>query len=225
MRERFDYCDLSGLATASRAFLYAQAAGGLVSALSAWWTWTLLAGMAAGDPISNIAVEQDDARVAAIALVMLLLYIVGGVIVLLWISRANRNAHAIGTLEMETTPGWAVGWYFVPFANLVMPFRSMREIGEASASALPGAAPPSGALLGCWWACWLAGNIAGFVSVRIAWEAEGLEALRVSAGFDIAASLLTVPACLLLAAIITRIKRLQNRAVPAIELNEQGIQA
>lgn len=223
MGERFDYRDLSGLAFAARGFLYAQAIGGLVSALSAWWTWQLLDRMESGALALQSAAEADDQRAGLVALAMLLLYIVGGVVVLLWISRANRNAHAIGTLEMETSPGWAVGWYFVPFANLVMPFRSMREIWEASAGATPEGARPSGGLLGAWWACWLATNITGLVSVRMAFEATGPDMLAASAALDLVSSLLLAPACLLLAAIIARIQTLQQRGAPTIDHGEQGI--
>ena len=28
---------------------------------------------------------------------------------------------------MTISAGWAIGWFFVPFANLVMPYQAMKE--------------------------------------------------------------------------------------------------
>jgi uncharacterized BrkB/YihY/UPF0761 family membrane protein len=36
----------------------------------------------------------------------------------IWLHRAVANARSLG-VPTECTPGWAVGWWFVPFANLV----------------------------------------------------------------------------------------------------------
>ena len=52
--------------------------------------------------------------------------------------RAMRNLHTIGSKIADISPGWAVGWFFVPFANLMMPYRAMREIVEGSSAALGG---------------------------------------------------------------------------------------
>jgi hypothetical protein len=49
-----------------------------------------------------------------------------------WLYRAAGNLRALGASRLEFTPGWAVGWLFVPFANLVMPYRTMRELWLAS---------------------------------------------------------------------------------------------
>ena len=50
----------------------------------------------------------------------------------MWMHRANRAARALGATGMEFTPGWAAGWFFVPFANLVMPYRVAVELWKAA---------------------------------------------------------------------------------------------
>jgi hypothetical protein len=205
--------DTRGLAKVCLAFLFVQGALAAVGAVSDYWTYTL-PDAALIDTVDTAApMTAQDMRVLLIALTQSLLYIVGGIVILTWISRANANAHVIGTLEMETGPAWAVGWFFVPFANLFMPFRVVREIWQASATALAGERA-SGALLGFWWLSWLGTNITGLAAMRIAWESQSAEALRTSAGFDIASNILMIPACLLLAGVITRIQDVQNRAAP-----------
>jgi len=83
-----------------------------------------------------------------------------------WIYRASANAHAI-TDEMIISPGWAVGWYFVPFANLVKPFQAMKEIWLASHRAGAGYEPRGSAILGWWWGLWLLSNMLGNASFRM----------------------------------------------------------
>jgi hypothetical protein len=41
---------------------------------------------------------------------------------LMWEYRVVRQLGALG-LDVGATPGWAIGWWFVPFANLVKPFK------------------------------------------------------------------------------------------------------
>ena len=49
----------------------------------------------------------------------------------LFMPRANRNARAFGS-SMSISPGWAAGWFFVPIANLWMPYQAMKEIWQGS---------------------------------------------------------------------------------------------
>ncbi|NOR62599.1 MAG: DUF4328 domain-containing protein [Rhodobacteraceae bacterium] len=56
-------------------------------------------------------------------------------------------------------PGWAVGWYFIPFANLWKPFVAMKEIWNSSFSPALSPIAPATALLGFWWAARIANNI------------------------------------------------------------------
>lgn len=208
--------DQRGLAKICRGLLVAQAAWAVFGAVSAWWTYALLGAIDAGTLTSADEAHGDELRGTLVALVSLVLFLGGVIAIGIWIYRASRNAHAIGTLEMESSPAWAVGWYFVPFANLAMPFRAMREIDQGSASALPDGAAGAALLFGGWWAAWLATNITGMISFRIGWEAQTVEGLQASSMLDLISCLLTVAASLLLAAIIRRIQSMQNRAAPTL---------
>src|SRR5260221_38840 len=55
-------------------------------------------------------------------------YVVAAVIFLIWLNRANKNLAALKPQYVEFTSGWAVGWWFIPFANLVKPFQVVREV-------------------------------------------------------------------------------------------------
>jgi Domain of unknown function (DUF4328) len=72
---------------------------------------------------------------------------------LIWQHRATANLWARGYLGLRIKPGWAVGWWFVPFANYGMPLVAMLELDRRSTpDCLPRKSSP---LLGWWWAAWL----------------------------------------------------------------------
>jgi hypothetical protein len=93
----------------------------------------------------------------------LILGIVGCAIAwLMWQHRSHRNLRALGAQGLKYTPGWAVGWWFVPFANLVMPFHTVRELWKASdpkSGSVEWKNRPTPPLLGFWWAAFLAWDV------------------------------------------------------------------
>ncbi|MCB0960359.1 MAG: DUF4328 domain-containing protein [Acidimicrobiales bacterium] len=149
--------------------------------------------------------DGADALAAIVGLVLGLAFLVNGVLFLVWRHRVQRNlGEALGVAYLEYTPGWSVGWWFVPFANLVKPKQAMNEAWTASsASEPPGTAgwrqrkaPP---LLSWWWGFLMAGYLAGaFIGVAFGDASSGVypsvSQLRanmmgsiVSSGFYIAA--------------------------------------
>jgi hypothetical protein len=113
------------------------------------------------------AATSNDNRQQAIGVAQFALFVVTDIVFLTWIHRVNRNARALGAEGMRFTPGWSVGWFFVPIMNLWRPFQVMREIWQASAQ--PGnwravQAPP---LLGWWWAMFLGRQILGQIGHRL----------------------------------------------------------
>lgn len=80
-----------------------------------------------------------------------------GIVWLIWQHQATANLWARRYPGLRTTPGWAVGWWFVPFANLGMPLVAVLELDRRSTTGgLPRKASP---LLGWWWAAWVAESI------------------------------------------------------------------
>lgn len=101
------------------------------------------------------------------------------ILFLVWVNRANKNARALGAQGMQFTPGWCVGWFFIPIMNLFKPFQAIREIFQASD---PATGPTnwhlqgSSGVVGLWWGLWLIGNVLGQIEFRLAWREEDLEA-------------------------------------------------
>ena len=123
----------------------------------------------------DAAATSNDNRQQASGFGQLALFIVTAIVFLSWVHRANRNARALGAEGRQFTPGWAVGWYFVPVMFLWKPFQAMREIWQASAQ--PGnwrnvQTPP---LLGWWWALYLSSQILSNVAYRLSEKIDGVD--------------------------------------------------
>jgi hypothetical protein len=68
-----------------------------------------------------------------------------------WLHRAVSNAWALGR-PTEFTPAWSVGWWFVPFANLVRPYQIVRSLEDELGAW-------SNAPVFWWWVSYIAGGI------------------------------------------------------------------
>lgn len=127
-----------------------------------------------------------------------------------WTYRASANAHSFSN-EMTISPGWAVGWYFVPIANLFKPFQAMREIWLASHFRgywHDERTPPP---LIAWWTLWIVTNIAGNISLQLTMmdSAASLATIELLNG---AITLAKLPLSLILIQIVRKIARAQTSA-------------
>ncbi len=81
---------------------------------------------------------------------------------LIWQHRGHSNLWARGVPGLRYSPGWAVGWWFVPFASFFMPYKTTRELwwnaGRPAASTEP-VEPGGRGLLRLWWAVFLASQL------------------------------------------------------------------
>ncbi|MCW6009469.1 DUF4328 domain-containing protein [Micromonospora sp. CPCC 205371] len=87
-----------------------------------------------------------------VSLVAFFLLLVAATLVVVWLYRARRNLDKLGTAEGAMGPGWAIGGWFIPFANFVIPFRVTSAVARGS---LPGSAWLTATLWG-WWLSWVA---------------------------------------------------------------------
>lgn len=130
--------------------------------------------------------------------------IISAIAVAMWIHRAHANLYLFGMDGLEFTPGWSVGWFFIPFANLVMPFRAMKELWNRSLSH-DGILEPPQTLLVLWWAGYILNNIVTNVAVRLPFGPVMQSAL-------IGGAVLMILSAICLIQIIRRVTALQNQS-------------
>ncbi|WP_373741332.1 DUF4328 domain-containing protein [Neisseria sp.] len=78
-----------------------------------------------------------------------ILFWISAIPVSMWIISANEAARTLGAPGITISPGWSVGWYAVPFANLVMPYKAMAQIWRGSL--MIAGQKRSAAVLVIWW--------------------------------------------------------------------------
>jgi hypothetical protein len=88
---------------------------------------------------------------------------------LIWLFKAFYNLPALRARNLEFSPGWAVGWWFIPFANLVKPYQVVRELwnesdSDVSAESFLSNNVGTSPMLGWWWGLFISGNIIGRIS-------------------------------------------------------------
>jgi hypothetical protein len=105
------------------------------------------------------------------------------VLFLMWVHRANRNAQTLSK-GMEVSPGWNVGWFFVPFASLYKPFQGLDQVWRVSADPIGWRGLDAPRLLRWWWGFFLTSNFTGTLS--------NLASKTMTAGGQTAASVITI---------------------------------
>ncbi|MBX9627370.1 MAG: DUF4328 domain-containing protein [Gemmataceae bacterium] len=177
----------------------------LLSAGSDWLEIELLS----RQEITEAEAEANDLRQGVVGLVVFGVYLVTAVAVLKWVYRANRNARGFGADDLSASPGWAVGYFFVPILNLFRPYQAMREVWQASRNPADWRGQPGSPRLGLWWALWVVSNLAGQVQFRLALRAKTQDELAAQARLSLGVGLLDIALCLSLMAVVAGLYRLQ----------------
>lgn len=156
--------------------------------------------------LTPIEMIQGITALALAPIAISLFFVIGR-----WIFRAAWNVRHLGAKRLDISPGWAVGWYFVPFANLVYPFKAMKEIWLASHDPARWREGSVG-LLTAWWTLWISSNIIGNIALRMSLSAETHEAmLRVEQG-GLLQSALSIPLSLVFIRIVRKVGAAQDRS-------------
>ncbi|MCP3960951.1 MAG: DUF4328 domain-containing protein [bacterium] len=119
---------------------------------------------------------------------------------------------------MEFTPGWSVGWFFVPIMNLFKPYQAVREIYHASdpeADAESWRQPEAPSFITMWWGLWIITNILGNFEMRTVFS-DDQGTLIAGAWLGAFNSLLAIPATLLALRVVKEIHgRQESKATVA----------
>ncbi|PTM58473.1 DUF4328 domain-containing protein [Desmospora activa] len=183
--------------------------------------------------LSNVISEEElmnDMGYMGVVVVSLLiglfLMIVEIAIVVLfcmWVHRIHRNLPSLGAQNLEFTPGWAVGWYFIPFANLVQPFRAAKEAWKASdpevekepnttwkSRSVPG-------LITAWWVFYIIRNVLAGSAGSSSFQAETIDSIITSNYLYIVSDLANIVAAIIAIFFVRKLTQRQeerNRQMP-----------
>ena len=198
--------DPSSLTTVFKSLLWAGVVMGFIALFSDFAQLS----MVFSGSFTDAQAEANNLRQGSIALLYVALFLATSVVFMFWVYRANTNCRGFGARGMKFTPGWAVAWFFVPFANLYKPYQCMKEIWDVSSDPVHWSHLKGGALVGWWWMLWLVGN--GVSRIASAWasRANSIRALQDATALSIVADVLDLALYLVLIAVIARISRKQE---------------
>lgn len=181
------------------------------------------------DPQSALEISYTFSLIAVglAAIMHAIIYIATTVAFLLWIHRAYRNLKPLGVSNPDSTPGWAVGSWFVPFLNLVRPYMITKEIWQESDPEVSvetsvtgeryisrplllsvGLSVPS--FFGWWWGFWIASNVTSNISFRLSRDPQGRDGLTTALSVEILSAILSLIAALLAIKVVRSISQRQD---------------
>lgn len=143
------------------------------------WVQGMLVGLAVADVISAIVARDSlDSLVPtdaldAIRVALFFSLVITGIVTLSWVHRVTANAQALGAQSLPYSPTAAVVWWFVPFANLVVPPKVLSKVAQAShPDYAPGStlwrSSPKLPIVWMWWVAWLTTRVVDVIVVNSA---------------------------------------------------------
>ncbi|HEY8561226.1 MAG TPA: DUF4328 domain-containing protein [Pyrinomonadaceae bacterium] len=144
---------------------------------------------------------------------------------LIWEYRSFNNLSALRARNLEFSPGWAVGWWFIPFANLIKPFQAIRELwnesdpdfDEETGFLQTAAGTPE--LIGFWWAAFLISGFVGRITDKLV--SAGGEPSQYFPVFLLIGSILQLAASILIILIVKGVTERQERRFDKIAAGGQ----
>jgi hypothetical protein len=155
--------------------------------------------------------DETAQRTMLVASAQLLVFIASGTLCLCWIYRMAYNAR-IRAKHMQYSPGWSVGWYFIPIAYWWKPYQAMKEIWSNSAQQAGPRGDESGTLLGWWWALWISQTLVSNASFRLGMNASSLDNFLIANLLELIGNVLQVPLCIVFIVMVRRLTAMQEYA-------------
>jgi hypothetical protein len=177
-------------------------------------------------PLSDEQELGDNPAGAALMLIVFLLavleliiYLVTVIFFCVWLYRTYDNLRAFGPWRrLDYSPGWAVGSFFVPFVNLVVPYRAVKEVWQKSGPPDEGllAEPGPPATFPVWWMFWLLASFASNISMRVSFNENVSESTATM--ISLIASALSIVAAVFAYLVVVAIDKRQEETSRKIKL-------
>jgi Domain of unknown function (DUF4328) len=139
-----------------------------------------------------------------------------GITFLKWIYRAYKNIQGFGAEGLRFSPGWAVGYYFIPILSLIRPVQVMSEIWRASDDPRNWPQRSGSWLIASWWTLFLLYTGVTQVSLEIAFQASTNDQWTLAAVLAILGDLLSIPLSIAALRLVTEVYRRQKALVEGV---------
>jgi Domain of unknown function (DUF4328) len=213
--KQYDYRDPAGTMAVLRIFIFIQLAVLAIMLVALVLQYALLQDIRAGAFASRAEMiataEAADFRLQVLSVVGILTIAAAVITFLVWVYRTSANAHALGAGGLSAGAGLAVGSYFIPLANFVMPAINMSEVERASRDAANWAQLSTWWGVPLWWTTWVIMNLTGlFIGLATRGTSADLGSLETVIVAQGGYKVVEILAYVLLLAVATRVTRLQR---------------
>jgi len=162
----------------------------------------------------------DDAdTVSALSTVAIIAYLGAGIAFVTWERRARTNLDAFGVWGLKWGPGWTLGGWFIPLANVVIPILVLGEIDKATATRAAavresefgwGASDAGRPIFIFWAVSWPVNSFAGYAAVALSSSSFAMVGVAITVLVEVAAGV----AAILLVLRITNSQEMLRRTRP-----------
>jgi hypothetical protein len=201
----------------------------------------LLERVAAHEAVVPGEAFANDARINFVEGAGQLAWFAAGLAFLIWVQAAHASLSGLREDHAGSTPGWAVGCYFIPFLNLVRPYQDMamlarlsdprdlelpvvreikaspgyREAAIREVAPTPWSPPP--AVVGLWWAAYIVLSLSAYGIVAMGTE-NGVLAVIERSHAHMARDVLLILTGALCIAVIRGVTACQRERVRRLEI-------
>jgi len=148
-----------------------------------------------GEEVTETMIASNDLRVQLVAITYTMLFVISIFTFIQWFRRAYYN------LNLRTNcvygEGWAAGGWFIPFMNLVRPYRIMTELDTKTSNLInvksTNTVENNTFLIGLWWTLWIIGNFASKILTRRNADSDTIEGLLESTKIDMGLAAFFIP--------------------------------
>jgi hypothetical protein len=202
----------------AQAITFLLAASMVVSLLTAVAALAKIVTGAASQIPNDDEVGVFDFVDMGVGLIHFVVFIATVVAFCMWLYRSHKNLTALGNPKMalKHSAGWAVGSFFVPFANLIIPFRAVRETWAKSDpevpfdNYVPPSEPSAPPVMNAWWAFWLISNFVANAAFRVWLRADTPGEMYLATWLDVFSEALSIPAAIFAILVVREIDRRQE---------------
>lgn len=189
MRDRAG--DPSGTAGAARATVVGLTVAGCLEVLAG--SLLLVEAWAVRGQVDDFRRERIPPLLVAVIVALLawaVAHLITGVLWLRWQHRSSGALWRRGAYDVTISPGWGVAWWFIPYAQFVMPLIVLFQIDRAARTGVSPPLPRSTGLLWAWWGLYEGSDIVAGLAWAVAAARiptgpvlTDAEAVSITAGF------------------------------------------
>lgn len=173
--------------------------------------------MLIGEDEGFVAVPQDELDAVSSlyqtsGIIQVSLYVPCAVVFVVWFFLMRRNTGLLAPDRFRNGRGWAIGAWFIPLANLWMPYRIAVDMWGASTPLPDGDQPYRASLwpVNLWWALFVSSSLYGRYAASRYKAAETLPEVRSAVMQYMASDLLDIAAAAAAVYFAVRLTRMQR---------------